>query len=72
VAQTPELLVFKLCSFLFTVITPKDESSMPDESDTYTDWRRRFAWERLTAHYLLGLVANPAFIVMDVLLHPQH
>jgi hypothetical protein len=42
VAQTSELLVFKLRSFLFTVITPKDESAMPDESDTCTDWRRRF------------------------------
>jgi hypothetical protein len=35
--------VFRLRGFLFTVITPKDESSMPDESDSYTYWRRRFA-----------------------------
>lgn len=42
------------------------------ESEQYEDWRGRFAAERLRVLYYLGLVANPVFIVADVLLHREH
>ncbi len=70
--QKLETMVSKVRSLLSAVTTPKENGSPPVESDTYTDWRRRFAWERLTLLYILGLIANPVFIVADVLLHQEH
>ncbi|MGH7409801.1 MAG: hypothetical protein ACREJ6_01890, partial [Candidatus Methylomirabilis sp.] len=41
-------------------------------SESYEDWRRRFAAERLRVVYYLGLVANPVFIAADLLLYREH
>ncbi|MGH7412473.1 MAG: ATP-binding response regulator, partial [Candidatus Methylomirabilis sp.] len=41
-------------------------------SESYNDWRRRFASERLRVLYYLGLVANPVFIAADLLLYREH
>jgi hypothetical protein len=43
-------------------------SSKTAGSESYEDWRRRFAAERLRVLYYLGLVANPVFIAADLLL----
>jgi len=72
VTQKPETTVSKLRSFVSATITAKDNHSQPHDSENYTDWRYRFTWERLTLLYILGLVANPVFIVADVLLYRQY
>ena len=40
--------------------------------DTYDEWRRRFMADRLRILYLLGLLANPAAVLLDVLLFREH
>jgi signal transduction histidine kinase/class 3 adenylate cyclase len=47
-------------------------SSETAVSESYEDWRRRFAAERLKVLYYLGLIANPVFIGADVLLYRSH
>jgi len=47
-------------------------SSETAGSESYDEWRRRFATERLRVLYYLGLVANPVFIVADLLLYREH
>jgi len=42
------------------------------DSENYEDWRHQFATERLVVLYYLGLVANPVFIIADLLLHREH
>lgn len=71
-SQKQETAALKLRSFLSALITTKEDSLQTNESETYTDWRAHFAWERLTVLYLLGLVANLAFVAADLLLHRQH
>lgn len=65
-------LIPTLRSFFLRFVTTRESPSQFPESETYTNWCTRFAWERLTVLYLLGLVANPAFIVADALLHREH
>ena len=69
---SPGLVVSKFRSYLYQLITAKDDPSQSPESGNYTDWRAGFVWERLTLLYILGLVANPVFIVADVLLYREH
>lgn len=39
------------------------------DSSSYLVWRTHFAWERLRTLYLLGLVANPVFLLSDYLFY---
>lgn len=71
-APTFENVVSKFRSVLSRLLTARDDPSQSTDSDNYTDWRARFTWERLTLLYILGLVANPVFIVVDVLLYRQY
>jgi signal transduction histidine kinase/class 3 adenylate cyclase len=71
-APTFENVVSKFRSVLSRLLTARDDPSQSTDSDNYTDWRARFTWERLTLLYILGLVANPVFIVADVLLYRQY
>jgi signal transduction histidine kinase/DNA-binding response OmpR family regulator len=71
-APTFENVVSKFRSVLSRLLTARDDPSQSTDSDNYTDWRARFTWERLTLLYILGLVANPVFILADVLLYRQH
>jgi signal transduction histidine kinase/class 3 adenylate cyclase len=71
-APTLENVVSKFRSVLSRLLTARDDPSQSTDSDNYTDWRARFTWERLTLLYILGLVANPVFILADVLLYRQH
>ena len=47
-------------------------SSETSGSESYDEWCRRFAAERLKVLYYLGLIANPVFIGADVLLYRSH
>src|SRR5687767_9498476 len=40
--------------------------------DSYAAWRDRFARERLRTLYYLGLVANPVFLLSDLLFYREH
>ena len=71
-APTFEHVVSKFRSVLSRLLTARDDPSQSADLDNYTDWRARFTWERLTLLYILGLVANPVFIVADVLLYRQY
>ena len=71
-APTFENVVSKFRSVLSRLLTARDDPSQSTDSDNYTVWRARFTWERLTLLYILGLVANPVFIVADVLLYRQY
>ena len=71
-AQQKESAGLTLRNFFLALVRTKEDNSQLLESESYTNWCTRFAWERLTVLYLLGLVANPAFIVADVLLHREH
>jgi signal transduction histidine kinase/class 3 adenylate cyclase len=71
-APTFENVVSKFRSVLSRLLTARDDPSQSTDSDNYTVWRARFTWERLTLLYILGLVANPVFIVADVLLYQQY
>lgn len=71
-AQQKESAGLTVRNFFLALVKTKEDSSQLHESESYTNWCTRFAWERLTVLYLLGLVANPAFIVADVLLHREH
>ena len=57
---------------LFTMEGARENVSQPEASESYADWRGHFARERLIVLYYLGLVANPVFILADLLLHRQH
>ncbi len=56
---------------------PRDEQSTgqqsgsPDTSESYAEWRDRFAGQRLWVLYLVGLIANPVFSILDILIHPE-
>jgi signal transduction histidine kinase/class 3 adenylate cyclase len=71
-APTFENVVSKFRSVLSHLLTARDDPSQSTDSDNYTDWRARFTWERLTLLYILGLVANPVFIVADVFLYREY
>jgi hypothetical protein len=68
----PERIVSKFRSFISHVTTAKNDPSQATDSDNYLHWRSHFIWERPTLLYILGLIANPVFILADVLLYPQH
>lgn len=56
-------------------LTLKSESPNPREavpSVTYEEWRDQFTFDRLRVLYILGLIANPVFIIIDVLLYREH
>ncbi len=65
-------IVSRLQNFLSALITGKEDPSQAADLDNYADWRSRFTWERLTLLYILGLIANPVFILADVLLYRGH
>jgi len=52
--------------------TDKDRLTSAGPSESYEDWRNRFASERLRVLYYLGLLANPAFIAADFFLYREH
>ncbi|HJU05022.1 MAG TPA: ATP-binding protein [Nitrospiraceae bacterium] len=47
------------------------QSGKPDRLDTYEEWRDRFAVQRLTVLYIVGLIANPVFGILDLLIHHE-
>ena len=52
-------------------VQDNNSSASPEGSDvgSYDQWRREFARERLRTLYYLGLVANPVFVLSDVLFY---
>jgi signal transduction histidine kinase/class 3 adenylate cyclase len=51
------------------MVKPGDQEN---HFQTHTEWRTRFAGERLVVLYYLGLIANPVFFAADFLLHREH
>ena len=45
--------------------------SDPANMTSFTEWRSQFARERLRILYFLGLVANPVFLISDVLFYRE-
>ena len=50
--------------------SPNPQDAKP--SVTYEEWRDQFTLDRLRVLYILGLIANPFFIIIDVLLYRDH
>jgi signal transduction histidine kinase/class 3 adenylate cyclase len=57
-----------------TVSTHDRELGPPAASsqESYEDWRRQFAGQRLRVLYIIGLIANPVFGGLDALIHPEY